>query len=67
MSLWATITTTYEVVQSPSIPVLEEKVNKLISEGREPIGGISTIGSRYLQALVITQETDDCLQTLATD
>lgn len=56
MALWATITTTYEVVQSPTLPALVEKVNKLMSEGREPIGGISTIGSRYMQAVMKVSE-----------
>lgn len=42
----------YIVINEISIDKLVEEVNKKISEGFEPLGGISTVQQNYQQAMI---------------
>lgn len=43
----------YQIFKIASVDVMENKINSLIKEGWEPLGGVSGVGDEYLlQAMV---------------
>ena len=43
----------YIIVVDSQYPVLEDKVNELLKENYTLVGGVSTDGNEYLQAMVL--------------